>query len=45
MIARMTPLYLHPLTHTAEAGDPVQVGEIRTTNAGMGFKGFYRPTE
>ncbi|OZF07333.1 C40 family peptidase [Rhodococcoides fascians] len=28
-----------------EAGDPVQVGEIRTTNAGMGFKGFYRPTE
>ncbi|MET0315639.1 MAG: C40 family peptidase [Rhodococcus fascians] len=28
-----------------EAGDPVQVGEIRTTNSGMGFKGFYRPTE
>lgn len=28
-----------------EAVDPVQVGEIRTTNSGMGFKGFYRPTE
>ncbi len=28
-----------------EAGDPVQVGDIRTTNSGMGFKGFYRPTE
>ncbi|MDV6301254.1 C40 family peptidase [Rhodococcus cerastii] len=28
-----------------EAGDPVQVGPIRTTNSGMGFKGFYRPTE
>ncbi|MCC8928486.1 C40 family peptidase [Rhodococcus sp. BGS-1C] len=27
-----------------EAGDPVQVGEIRTTNSGMAFKGFYRPT-
>ncbi|WP_072807214.1 C40 family peptidase [Rhodococcoides yunnanense] len=27
-----------------EAGDPVQVSEIRTTNSGMGFKGFYRPT-
>jgi peptidoglycan DL-endopeptidase CwlO len=23
----------------------VQVSEIRTTNGGMGFKGFYRPTE
>lgn len=28
-----------------EAGDPVQVGDIRTTNSGMGFMGFYRPTE
>lgn len=28
-----------------EAGDPVQVGDIRTTNSGMGFTGFYRPTE
>lgn len=28
-----------------EAGDPVQVSDIRTTNSGMGFKGFYRPTE
>lgn len=28
-----------------EAGDPVQVGPIRTTNSGMGFQGFYRPTE
>lgn len=27
-----------------EAGDPVQVGDIRTTNSGMAFKGFYRPT-
>ncbi|GGP70710.1 hypothetical protein GCM10010185_49770 [Saccharothrix coeruleofusca] len=27
-----------------EAGDPVQVNPIRTTNSGMGFMGFYRPT-
>lgn len=27
-----------------EAGDPVQVGPLRTTNAGMPFVGFYRPT-
>nr|WP_240931306.1 C40 family peptidase [Rhodococcus sp. B10] len=27
-----------------EAGDPVQVSAIRTTNSGMGFQGFYRPT-
>ena len=27
-----------------EAGDPVQVGEVRTTNSGMPFLGFYRPT-
>ena len=27
-----------------EAGDPVQVGDVRTTNSGMAFKGFYRPT-
>ncbi|MBJ7350074.1 MAG: C40 family peptidase [Rhodococcus sp.] len=28
-----------------EAGDPVQVGPIRTTNSDMAFKGFYRPTQ
>ncbi len=28
-----------------EAGDPVQVGPIRTSNSGMEFYGFYRPTE
>ncbi|MFE0024524.1 C40 family peptidase [Amycolatopsis sp. NPDC059021] len=27
-----------------EAGDPVQVSKIRTTNAGQSFIGFYRPT-
>ncbi|WP_053718955.1 C40 family peptidase [Saccharothrix sp. NRRL B-16348] len=27
-----------------EAGDPVQVNPIRTSNSGMGFMGFYRPT-
>ena len=27
-----------------EAGDPVQVSKIRTTNSGMSFYGFYRPT-
>lgn len=27
-----------------EAGDPVQVNPIRTTNMNMGFKGFWRPT-
>jgi cell wall-associated NlpC family hydrolase len=27
-----------------EAGDPVQVSELRTTNSGMPFVGFYRPT-
>lgn len=27
-----------------EAGDPVQVNPIRTTNMNMGFLGFYRPT-
>jgi cell wall-associated NlpC family hydrolase len=27
-----------------EAGDPVQVGPLRTTNSGMPFVGFYRPT-
>ncbi|GLZ30315.1 hypothetical protein Lesp02_25040 [Lentzea sp. NBRC 105346] len=27
-----------------EAGDPVQVNPIRTSNCGMGFMGFYRPT-
>ncbi|MGL4306687.1 MAG: C40 family peptidase [Mycobacteriaceae bacterium] len=27
-----------------EAGDPIQVGPIRTSNIGMGFYGFYRPT-
>lgn len=28
-----------------EAGDPVQTGPIRTTNSGMAFMGYYRPTE
>ncbi|MGU3431609.1 C40 family peptidase [Actinomycetes bacterium M1A6_2h] len=28
-----------------EAGDPVQVNPIRTSNSGMAFHGFYRPTE
>lgn len=27
-----------------EAGDPVQIGPIRTQNSGMNFLGFYRPT-
>lgn len=27
-----------------EAGDPVQLNPVRTTNIGMPFKGFYRPT-
>ena len=26
-----------------EAGDPVAVSAVRTTNAGQGFQGFYRP--
>ena len=27
-----------------EAGDPVQTSPLRTTNMGMNFLGFYRPT-
>lgn len=27
-----------------EAGDPVQINPLRTTNSGMPFVGFYRPT-
>ena len=27
-----------------EAGDRVQLSPIRTTNAGQGFHGFFRPT-
>jgi cell wall-associated NlpC family hydrolase len=27
-----------------EAGDPVQISKIRTSNIGMPFLGFYRPT-
>jgi hypothetical protein len=27
-----------------EAGDPVQISHIRTSNIGMAFMGFYRPT-
>ncbi|MBP2474702.1 uncharacterized protein YukE [Crossiella equi] len=27
-----------------EAGDPVQIGKLRTTNSGMPFMGFFRPT-
>ncbi|MFW0784334.1 C40 family peptidase [Gordonia sp. CPCC 206044] len=26
-----------------EAGDPVQISPVRTTNAGQGFQGFFRP--
>ncbi|MDF0528955.1 NlpC/P60 family protein [Tsukamurella sp. 8F] len=28
-----------------EAGDPVQISSVRTDNVGMGFMGFFRPTE
>ena len=28
-----------------EAGDPVSVSSVRTSNSGMGFHGFFRPTE
>ena len=27
-----------------EAGSPVQTNPLRTTNMGMAFKGFWRPT-
>jgi cell wall-associated NlpC family hydrolase len=27
-----------------EAGDPIHLSPIRTTNAGQGFQGFWRPT-
>ena len=27
-----------------EAGSPVKLSPIRTTNAGQGFQGFWRPT-
>jgi hypothetical protein len=27
-----------------EAGDPVKLSPVRTTNAGQGFQGFWRPT-
>ena len=27
-----------------EAGDPVQTSPLRTTNMGMNFLGFHRPT-
>jgi cell wall-associated NlpC family hydrolase len=27
-----------------EAGDPVHLSSVRTTNAGQGFQGFFRPT-
>ena len=27
-----------------EAGNPVQISPVRTTNSGMAFKGFFRPT-
>lgn len=27
-----------------EAGDPVSLNPVRTTNMGMAFKGFWRPT-
>ena len=28
----------------ADAGDPVHLSPVRTTNAGRGFHGFFRPT-
>lgn len=31
-------------TTMIEAGDPVKLSPIRTTNAGQGFQGFWRPT-
>ena len=31
-------------SHLAEAGDPVQLSPLRTTNLGQGFQGFWRPT-
>lgn len=27
-----------------EAGDPVELSPLRTSNMGMAFHGFYRPT-
>lgn len=37
-------LRLYPYEQFAEAGDPVQLSPVRTTNAGQGFQGFWRPT-
>ena len=33
-----------PIDELVEAGDPVQLSLIRTTGAGQGFQGFWRPT-
>ncbi|MCP2192314.1 hypothetical protein LX14_000004 [Williamsia deligens] len=33
----------HPFGVLIEAGDPVAVSAIRTSNAGQAFEGFYRP--
>ena len=35
---------LYPYERLGEAGDPVQLSPVRTTNAGQGFHGFFRPT-
>ena len=34
----------YPYELLAEAGNPVHLSPIRTTNAGQGFQGFFRPT-
>ncbi len=35
---------LYSYERMAEAGDPVHLSAVRTTNAGQGFHGFFRPT-
>jgi hypothetical protein len=35
---------LNPCAALAEAGNPVQLSPIQTTNAGQGFQGFWHPT-
>ena len=37
-------LNMDPYRYPVEAGDPVQLSPVRTTNAGQGFQGFLRPT-
>ena len=40
----VAPTHRKPYALLAEAGDPVHLSPIRTTNAGEGFQGFFRPT-